>query len=137
MKVLLYNPVSNAAKKRVVPFSVLAIGAALGDAFDYEIVDGNAVEDPGRALREAAEKGASVFGMTVMPGPQLEDGYARTRMLRTAFPDLVTIWGGYFASEHPETCLRSGLVDFVIRGHGEAAIQDLLGRLAQGRDPRM
>jgi anaerobic magnesium-protoporphyrin IX monomethyl ester cyclase len=137
LKVLLYNPVSNASRKRVVPFSVLAIGAAIGDAFDYEIVDGNAVDDPGRTLRDAVQRGASVFGMTVMPGPQLEDGYARTRMLKAAFPDLITIWGGYFASEHPETCLRSGLVDFVIRGHGEAAIEDLLGRLDQGRDPRL
>ena len=136
MKILLYNPVSNAARKRVMPFSVLAIGAALEGQFEYEIVDGNAEADPKIALKERVSQGVTVFGMTVMPGPQLEDGYAQTRALRAAFPDLTVIWGGYFATEHSETCLTSGLVDFVIRGHGEVAIVDLLKRLRDGQDPR-
>lgn len=119
-----------------MPFSVLAIGAAIGDRCDFEIVDGNVVPDPATALQHGVAAGAAIFAMTVMPGPQLEDGYARTRALRKEFPNLITIWGGYFATEHPEACARSGLVDFVVRGHGEAVIVDLLQRLASGKDPR-
>ena len=136
MKVLLYHPVSNAARKRVMPFSLLAIGAALGEGFDYEIVDGNAVEDPGRLLLEKAGRSVDLVGVTVMPGPQLEDAFVHTKALRAAFPALTIVWGGYFPTEHPETCLRSGLVDFVVRGHGELAFVDLLGRLGKGSDPR-
>ena len=136
LKVLLYNPISNAARKRVMPFSLLAIGAALGEAFDYEIVDGNAVDDPGRTLRDRVGRGVDILGVTVMPGPQLEDGYAQTKTLRAAFPNLTTMWGGYFPTEHPEVCLRSGLVDFAIRGHAETATVQLLKRLERGLDPR-
>ena len=136
MKILLYNPVSNAARKRVVPFSLLAIGAAIEGRFEYEIVDGNAEADPARTLHDRVSRGVTVFGMTVMPGPQLEDGYAQTRALRAAFPGLTVIWGGYFATEHSEACVKSGVVDFVIRGHGEEAFVDLLNRLRDGHDPR-
>ena len=120
-----------------MPFSVLAIGAALEGKFDYDIVDGNAESDATLTLtNRVLQGGVSVFGMTVMPGPQLEDGYKQTQALRAAFPGLVTIWGGYFATEHPQTCVSSGLVDFCVRGHGEAAIVDLLTRLRAGDDPR-
>ncbi len=136
MKVLLYNPVSNTARKKVMPFSVLAIGAALEGKFDYEIVDGNKEDDPARALRERIECGVTAIGMTVMPGPQLEDGHAQTKALRAAFPGLTTIWGGYFPTEHAEACVASGMVDFVVRGHGETAMADLLSRLREGCDPR-
>jgi anaerobic magnesium-protoporphyrin IX monomethyl ester cyclase len=137
LKLLLYNPVSNGARKRIMPFSVLAIGAALDGLFEYEIVDGNAEADPARTLSARIGRGdITVFGVTVMPGPQLEDGYAQTKMLRATFPRLLTIWGGYFATEHTETCVSSGLVDFSIRGHGEEAIVHLLTRILKGADPR-
>lgn len=136
MKIVLYHPVSNAQRKRILPISLLAVGAALEGHFDYEIVDGNVEADADAALRQRMAAGADVFGMTVMPGPQLEDGYARTRALRAAFPNVTTIWGGYFATEHPEVCVSSGLVDFVVRGHGDHVILDLITRLAGGLDPR-
>lgn len=136
MKVLLYNPVSNAQRKRVMPFSVLAIGAALESRFEYAILDGNAEPDPSKALSEAVRGGVDVLGMTVMPGPQLEDAYARALALRAGFPHLTIVWGGYFPTEHPEACVSSPAVDFVVRGHGEGAIVDLLERLREGRDPR-
>lgn len=136
MKIVFYHPVSNAQRKRILPISLLAVGAALEGRFEYEIVDGNIESDADATLRARLSAGASVFGMTVMPGPQLEDGYARTRAVRAAFPNVTTIWGGYFATEHAEVCIASDLVDFVVRGHGEHAISDLLTRLAEGRDPR-
>lgn len=136
MRIVLYNPKSNAAGKRIMPFSLLALGAVLEGSFDYEIVDGNNVADADRALALSVERGASVVGMTVMPGPQLEDAVRRARALKAANPGVTLIWGGYFPTEHADVCLGSGLVDFAIRGHGESALSGLLLDLAEGRDPR-
>jgi anaerobic magnesium-protoporphyrin IX monomethyl ester cyclase len=137
MRIVLYNPRSNAARKRIMPFSLLAIGAVLEGEFEYEIVDGNVEADADRALGRRLSAGADVFGMTVMPGPQLEDAFQRTRALKAARPSAIVIWGGYFPTEHPEACLSGGWVDFAIRGHGESATLSLLRELAAGRDPRV
>ena len=135
MKIVLYNPRSNAAGKRVMPFSVLAIGAILEGEFDYEIVDGNCVANADEALR--ARVGPSdVVGMTVMPGPQLEDAVQESRAVRLSTPGVTIVWGGYFPTEHPEVCLGAGLVDFAILGHGEVAALGLFRDLAAGRNPR-
>ena len=131
-RVVLYNPRSNSAGKRIMPFSLLAIGAVLEGEFDYEILDGNAEADADAALKDRVAAGATVFGMTVMPGPQLEDAFLRTRALKTTNPGATVIWGGYFPTEHAEACLSGGWVDFAIRGHGEAAITGLLRELAKG-----
>ncbi len=136
MRIVLYNPRSNSAGKRIMPFSLLAIGAVLEGEFEYEIVDGNAVGNSDTALKDRLDSGATVFGMTVMPGPQLEDAFQRARALKAASPNAIMIWGGYFPTEHPEACLSGGWVDFAIRGHGEFATLSLLRELAAGRDPR-
>lgn len=136
MRIVLYNPKSNAAGKRIMPFSLLALGAVLEGEFEYEIVDGNGVADADSELRERAAAGATIFGMTVMPGPQLEDACLRSRALKSTHPGVVLVWGGYFPTEHTEACLDGGFVDFVVRGHGEAAVVSLLRELRAGGDPR-
>lgn len=136
MRIVLYNPRSNASGKRIMPFSLLAIGAVLEGEFEYEIVDGNAERDGDAALQRRMESGATVFGMTVMPGPQLEDAFERSRRLKRINPRAILVWGGYFPTEHPEVCLGGGDVDFAILGHGESAMLDLLRGLSEGRDPR-
>jgi anaerobic magnesium-protoporphyrin IX monomethyl ester cyclase len=136
MRIILYNPRSNSAGKRIMPFSLLAIGAMLEGEFDYEILDGNAGDTGPAALIERVERGARVVGMTVMPGPQLEDAFLRTRAIKAVDPKIIVIWGGYFATEHAEACLAGGFVDFAIRGHGEFATLALLREVAAGRDPK-
>jgi anaerobic magnesium-protoporphyrin IX monomethyl ester cyclase len=136
MRILLYNPRSNAALKRIMPFSLLAIGAVLEGEFDYEILDGNAGEGVFRSLIERVARGARVVGMTVMPGPQLEDAFRAARAIKALDPTVTMIWGGYFPTEHAEVCLSGGLVDFAVRGHGEFATLGLLREIAAGRDPK-
>ena len=70
-----------------------------------------------------------------MPGPQLARAAEASRALKREFPSLTVVWGGYFPTEHPEVCLTSGFVDFVVRGHGEHAFLALLASLEQGTDP--
>ena len=77
---------------------------------------------------EAALAGGdiAVFGCTVMPGPQLRQAIPLTRRVRAQFPEVLTVWGGYFASNQYRVVLESGIVDFVIDGPGDHAFPALL-----------
>ena len=55
--IILYNPVSNAQKKPVLPMSLLSLGAMLEGETDYRIVDGNLVPSGLDALRQALRSG--------------------------------------------------------------------------------
>jgi anaerobic magnesium-protoporphyrin IX monomethyl ester cyclase len=135
MTVVFYNPPSSRNRKPVVPMSLLAVGAVLEGEFAYVIVDGNLEADPVAALdRAIRETGASVLAVTVMPGPQLSHAVPHCRELKARHPQLTIVWGGYFPTQHWEPCLRSGYVDYVVRGHAELAFRDLLRALASGGD---
>ncbi len=134
--IVLYNPVSNARQKPVLPMSLLAVGAMLEGVHDYCIVDGNLERDPLEALdRAIRETGASILAMTVMPGPQLSQAVPLSRELKRRHPALCIVWGGYFPTQHYDVTLESGLVDFVVRGHGELVFLTLIDTLGTGDDP--
>jgi radical SAM superfamily enzyme YgiQ (UPF0313 family) len=133
-QLILYNPQSSAARKRIMPFSLLALGAVLEGRHPYVIVDGNCEDDAFAALRRHVAAGANVLAVTAMPGPQLAHAVPHCRALKAEFPGLQVVWGGYFATQHAEACLKASYVDFVIRGHGEDVFLALLDGLAAGRD---
>ncbi|HXQ29592.1 MAG TPA: radical SAM protein [Gemmatimonadales bacterium] len=133
-QIVLYNPKSNASGKRILPMSLLALGALLEGRFEYAIVDGNCESDPAATLRAHIAAGANVLAMTVMPGPQLSQAVPQVRALKRAFPALVVVWGGYFPTQHSATILKDPAVDFTVRGHGEEVFLRLLEALEAGSD---
>ena len=71
------------------------------------------------------KSGVRVIGMTVMPGPQLEQAVPLTRRIRDSHPAVRIVWGGYFPTMYPELVLESGLVDSVVWGHGDRNLLEL------------
>ena len=130
--IVLYNPRSNGSGKRILPMSLLALGGLLEGQRDYIIVDGNIETDPLTRLDHLAQAGARVLGVTVMPGPQLAQAVPLCRELKRRHSGLIIVWGGYFPTQHWDTCLRADYVDYVVRGHGEHVFLQLLDRLDQG-----
>ncbi len=129
--IVLYNPQSSSTRKPVLPLSLLAIGAALEGKYDHVIVDGNLEPDPLSLLSSfISQSSPAILGVTVMPGPQLQQAVPLCRELKRRFPHLIIVWGGYFPTQHWEACLRSGFVDYVVRGHGELVFLELLNAIA-------
>src|SRR5690554_6476747 len=117
---ILYNPQSTVSRKPVLTMSLLAVGALLEGEYDYTIVDGNLDPDPVATIdRLVRESGASILGVTVMPGPQISHAVPHCRELKARHPNLTIVWGGYFPTQHYDSCLRADYVDYVVRGHGE------------------
>lgn len=129
-KLILYNPRSNASRKKILPMSLLAVGAVLEGKYDYVIVDGNVEQDAMGALRERIRAGRNLLAVTVMPGPQLSEAVPLCRNLKEEFPHLKIVWGGYFPTQHADVCLNSEYVDFAIIGHGEFVFLELLDALS-------
>ena len=131
-KVLLFNPRSAQAKHRV-PNSILQVGASIYGKYDFVFVDGNLEKDPWAKIEAYLRSGEyRYFGCTVMPGPQLRQAIPFTRRIREQFPQIVNIWGGYFASNQHQVVMDSGWVDFVIYGPGDRAFPALLDALETG-----
>jgi anaerobic magnesium-protoporphyrin IX monomethyl ester cyclase len=132
---VLYNPPSSARRKPVMPLSLLALGALLEDRHDYTIVDGNLDRNALETIDRLVRDGADTLAVTVMPGPQLADSVPLCRELKSRYPWLKIIWGGYFPTQHWDVSLKSGYVDYVVRGHGEVTFQSLIDRMSRGEDP--
>ncbi len=129
-KVLLFNPRSGNAV-RIIPNSILAIAASIEGEFEYVIVDGNREDDPLKKIRACLNCNEfGFFAATVMPGPQLKQAIPFTKIVRKEFPEIKIIWGGYFASNHHITVIRSGHVDVVVNGPGDQAFPALLHALS-------
>jgi anaerobic magnesium-protoporphyrin IX monomethyl ester cyclase len=130
---ILYNPVSTAPGKTVLPMSLLALGAVLEEKYPYEIIDGNLLADHANQLIDQLKtKKATALGLTVMPGPQLNHAVSLTKKVKAALPDLPIIWGGYFPTQHSEIVLESRIVDFAVRSQGELTLLELLDVLEKG-----
>lgn len=131
-KVILYNPRSARAKHRI-PNAILAIAASIEGKYDYIIVDGNREQDPLAKILSYLQTGdVGYFASTVMPGPQLKTAIPFTKAIRKEFPNVKTIWGGYFPSNHPKTVLDSGIVDVVVKGPGDTAFPSLIQAMEHG-----
>jgi len=132
--IILFHPRSTKPKNRRLPLSVLYLGAVLEGRENYEIVDGNADPDP-MATIDALMRHHKVelFGVSVMPGPQLRQAVQVSKAVREKYPRVPIAWGGYFASLYTEASLNARYVDFVVKGQGEDTLLELIAAL---RGPR-
>ena len=130
-KVILFNPRSANHGHRI-PNSILQIGASIHNKHSYVLVDGNLEKDPWRTIEKYLKTGEfKYFGCSVMPGPQLSQAIPYTKKIKQEYPEIVNIWGGYFASNQYEVAMKSGYVDYIINGLGDYAFPALLEALSQ------
>ncbi|HTX89071.1 MAG TPA: hypothetical protein VMC08_08785, partial [Bacteroidales bacterium] len=133
-KILFFNPRSADHHHRL-PNSILQVAASVGGKYDFVVVDGNLEKDPwGKIAEYLGSREFRFFGCTVMPGPQLGQAIPFTRKIRELFPSVITVWGGYFASLYPETAIRSGMIDYLIRGCAEVAFPLLVDCVIRGEE---
>ena len=125
--ILFYNPKATRSRNRRLPLSVLAIAAVVEGKEEYAIVDGNLDPHPTESLvKLIEERPVELLAVTVMPGPQTVGAVASCREIRTLFPQLPIVWGGYFASNYTSAALNAKYVDYAVRGQGEQTFLDLL-----------
>ena len=133
--ILFYNPKATRPRNRRFPLSILAIAAAVEGREEYAIVDGNLDPNPTETLIGFIKQHpVELLAVTVMPGPQTVGAVASCSEIRSRFPDLPIVWGGYFASNYTAAALNAGYVDYAVRGQGEQTFLDLLEAIRGHRD---
>jgi anaerobic magnesium-protoporphyrin IX monomethyl ester cyclase len=78
------------------------------------------------------EHGISVVGIGCMTC-EFPAAVAEARRLKQIHPNMRIVFGGAHPSGDPEECLKTGVVDYVIAGEGEIALDRLLAALETGR----
>lgn len=132
--VVLFNPRSASSKHRI-PNSILQVAASIHGKRPYVFVDGNKETDPQKVILNYLASGKfGYLGTTVMPGPQLKQAIPFSKEVKAKFPEIVNVWGGYFASNQHKVVLESGFIDYVINGPGDNAFPMLLDALESGSD---
>ena len=125
-QILIFNPKSANGKHRI-PNSILQVGASIYGIYEFVFVDGNLENDPWEKIDSYFKTGNfKYFCSTVMPGPQLRQAIPFTKKIKDKYPDCITIWGGYFASNQYQVSISSGFVDYVINGPGDIAFPSLI-----------
>jgi radical SAM superfamily enzyme YgiQ (UPF0313 family) len=136
--ILLYNPKAAHPGYQRLPHSLLQLGALLEGRYPYAIVDGNLDQERDRAaeiIEQVRRDGARYLGVTIMPGPQLQQAVPDIKRIKAACPDLTIVVGGYFPTNHPNTCARDAAVDYVVISAGEDTLLELIDTLEAGGDP--
>jgi radical SAM superfamily enzyme YgiQ (UPF0313 family) len=136
-KIIIFNPRSANSKHRI-PNSILQVAAAIHDQYEYVLVDGNLESDSLQKIVELLETGAfKYFCSSVMPGPQLRQAIPFTKKIKKDFPHVITVWGGYFASNQHQVCMDSGAIDYIINGPGDNAFPSLIKELNSGNSTEL
>ncbi|MFL5541969.1 MAG: B12-binding domain-containing radical SAM protein, partial [Longimicrobiaceae bacterium] len=141
--IVFVNPRATRPRNRRFPLSLMAVGAALPEGTEWEIVDGNRPGiDPLAEIvqRVEARRGTvdpvRAVAFTVMPGPQLASAVPLTKAVKARCPEVATVWGGNFGSLYPAPVLNAPYVDWLVRGQGEHAFLELLEVLDGRREPK-
>ena len=141
--ILFVNPRATRPRNRRFPLSVMAVGAALPEGTDWEIVDGNrpsvdALADISAHVeaRRGGPDPVRAIAFSVMPGPQLTAAVPLAKAVKARFPDIPMIWGGNFPSLYPQPVISAPYIDWAVRGQGEHAFAELLEVMDGTRDPK-
>lgn len=125
-KILIFNPRSADSKHRI-PNSILQVGASIYGLYEFVFVDGNLEKDPWLKIQSYFETGGfKYFCSTVMPGPQLKQAIPFTKKIKSLYPNTITIWGGYFASNQSKVSINSGFVNYIVNGPGDICFPELI-----------
>jgi len=118
-----------------LPLAILHVGSAVSRAgFEVDLIDQRVEKDWESRLLAGLREEPLCVGISSMTGTQILGGLAVAEIVRRHCRAPI-VWGGIHPSLMPEQTLANPLVDFVVRGEGEATMTELCGVLAGRGDP--
>src|SRR3954452_8259816 len=126
--ILLYNPKVALPGYQRLPHSLLQLGGMLEGRYAYQIVDGNLDQERDRAaeiIEQVRRDGVRYLGVTIMPGPQLQQAVPDIKRIKAACPDITVMVGGYFPTNHVNTCAQTPAILRPVVSAGGDTLLDL------------
>ncbi len=135
-KILLIRPKPDEKDRFILttPLSLLAVAAPLfNNEFNVKIIDAIVEGDYfNTALKEAED--ALCVGITAITGYQIKDGLRISKAIKTKFPDIKIIWGGWHPTIMPVETIINSYIDIVVHGSGEDTFLELSMALREHKD---
>jgi anaerobic magnesium-protoporphyrin IX monomethyl ester cyclase len=117
----------------VPPFGIMCVGEALRRA-GHPVRLFHLSGDDDKALVDALATERPLFvGFSNSISPTVSRDLRLSRLVSAQ--GIKVVWGGMFATSLPEETLKSGLVDYVVRGEGERPAVGLAEAIASGAEP--
>lgn len=110
-------------------------GAVRAAGFDPILYDAMSLFHSVDDIRTRLDEARPEFVATSFWTPTSTAAVEVLRAAKEVVPRVVTIAGGVHATFQADDLLRTGVVDYVVRGEGEATFPELLGCLRAGGDP--
>ncbi len=135
--IVFYNPRCSKPGFHRMPLSLMRLAGSLDGVASCDIIDGNLPGDPAveTVLSRCSDTSAKYLGVTIMPGPQLQQAIPDLIRIRAQNPGLIVVVGGYFPSIYWEQCAAHPTIDYIVIGAGEGTIRKLVEVLEGGGDP--
>ncbi len=117
-----------------MPYALLYLERMLRDMdIQVLIIDEDITPDYNSTI-EAISNNLLFVGVSCMTGQQLKGGIHFSKYIRTRFPEVKIIWGGWHASVLTEQTLNEDYIDYIIHGQGEWAFKELIENLLSNTD---
>lgn len=71
-------------------------------------------------------KSFDYVGISAFASAQINNGYSIAQTIKTHYPNINIVYGGYHTAALPEEAFKIGYADYVIRGHGEIPFYKLI-----------
>jgi radical SAM superfamily enzyme YgiQ (UPF0313 family) len=130
-KIVLYMPAYDGPPLGP-PAGLLSLASPLLQAgYHVQILDGKILpEVAGEIKREV--QGALCFGISLLTGPMIDGAIRAARLVKSYFPSVPIVFGGWHPSLLPEQTLCEPFADVVVRHQGEVTFLELVERLSRG-----
>lgn len=116
-----------------LPLPLLHVaGALMQEGFEVRLVDGR-LPDAHAQLKELDEE-PLFFGISLFLG-QIKDGYAAAKIIKTRFPKVPVVAGGWLPTQFPEILKGNTCFDMFVRGPAEHSTPELARNIQEGKDP--
>jgi radical SAM superfamily enzyme YgiQ (UPF0313 family) len=130
-KIVLYMP-AYAGPPLGPPAGLLSLASPLLQAgYHVKILDGKILPDVAGQIRREV-RGALCFGISLLTGPMIDGAIRAARLVKSQFPSLPIVFGGWHPSLLPEQTLSEPFVDVVVRHQGEVTFLELVERVSRG-----
>jgi len=130
--ILLVNPFSWTRDGRAayLPYGILYMASYLRKrGVSVEIHDCNTAD---YVMDHISESKPDTIGLSVLTGPVIKEALEISRSVKEQYPEIKIVWGGLHPTLFPDSVRREKSVDYIIRGEGEKALDNLLNHMEYG-----
>lgn len=122
-KIVLFSP---ATLYSGVPLALLAISKILfTEGYDIKIICKHLYNNYLEEILKSSEN-AICLGITCLTGQQISEALKVAEMVRSKYPALPIIWGGWHPSILPDQTILNPNVDIIVRGQGERTFTEVV-----------